>query len=233
MSPRRDGAVLVDLAHMMTSIPVRAAAVLAAVALFAGSANTGLAMPEQSDQSGETSPTYQVLRQDVIINADIWARKPEMMAAGLGFTTIEGVPNLGTSDVALSKTLAVLAGGTWNNVTCTNGQTPPLSSFTSAATPAGIRETFGQNVYYADGLPVGPEKPDDRDLRALPALGELPGGITGAQAGSPPIRACRVERSSPPEVRYRLRPLNSSPAGTVPVQTVATMSPSTTSASIT
>jgi hypothetical protein len=154
MSPRRDGAVLVDLAHMMTSIPVRAAAVLAAVALFAGSANTGLAMPEQSDQSGETSPTYQVLRQDVIINADIWARKPEMMAAGLGFTTIEGVPNLGTSDVALSKTLAVLAGGTWNNVTCTNGQTPPLSSFTSASTPQGVRATYGQDVYYSDGLPV-------------------------------------------------------------------------------
>jgi hypothetical protein len=56
--------------------------------------------------------------------------------------------------VTLSKTLAVLAGGTWNNVTCPNGQTPPLSSFTSAATPAGIRETFGQNVYYSDGLPV-------------------------------------------------------------------------------
>ena len=140
---------------MMTSIPVRAAAVLAAVALFAGSANTGLAMPEQSDQGGGgTPPTYQVLRQDVIINADIWARKPEIMAAGLGFTNIVGVPNLSTGDGTLSKTLAVLAGGTWNNVRCANGRTPPLSSFTSASTPQGVRATYGQDVYYSDGLPV-------------------------------------------------------------------------------
>jgi hypothetical protein len=146
---------------MMTSIPLRAAAVLAAVALFAGSANTGLAMPEHNGQSGQsgqsgapTPPTYQVLRQDVIINADIWARKPEMMAAGLGFTNIVGVPNLSTSDVTLSKTLAVLAGGTWNNVRCTNGQTPPLSSFTSASTPQGVLALYGEAAYYSDGLPV-------------------------------------------------------------------------------
>ena len=146
---------------MTTSVPVRVAAVLAAVALFAGSANTGLAMPQKSDQSDQsdqsaapTPPTYQVLRQDVIINADIWARKPEIMAAGLGFTNIVGVPNLSTGDVTLSKTLAQLAGGTWNNVHCANGQTPPLSSFTSASTPAGVRALYGEAVYYSDGLPV-------------------------------------------------------------------------------
>src|SRR5580700_8779796 len=47
------------------------------------------------------------------------------------------------------------------------------------------------------------------------------------------IRACRVERSSPPEVRYRLSPLPiSAPPGSVPVQRAATISPSATSASI-
>jgi hypothetical protein len=56
--------------------------------------------------------------------------------------------------VTLSKTLAVLAGGTWNNVSCTNGQTPPLASYTSASTPQGVRAYYGQNVYYSDGLPV-------------------------------------------------------------------------------
>ena len=61
---------------------------------------------------------YQVLRRDVIINADMWAKKPEMMAAGLGFTTIIGVPDLSTSNLALSKTLTLLAGGTWNTVHC-------------------------------------------------------------------------------------------------------------------
>jgi hypothetical protein len=137
---------------MVISVAARAAALLAAAAVTAGSANAGLATPERS--GGRTPPTYQVLRQDVIINADIWARKPEMMAAGLGFTNIIGVPNLSTGDVPLSKTLAVLAGGTWNNVRCTNGQTPPLSSFTSAVTPGSVRTTYGQDVYYSDGLPV-------------------------------------------------------------------------------
>jgi hypothetical protein len=137
---------------MPIPFPVRTAAVLAGVALSAVSANAVLATPEQA--VAKTPPTYQVLRQDVIINADIWARKPEMMAAGLGFTNIVGVPNLSTSDVTLSKTLAVLAGGTWNNVRCANGQTPPLSSFTSASTPQGVRDLYGEAAYYSDGLPV-------------------------------------------------------------------------------
>jgi hypothetical protein len=137
----------------MIALPVRAAAVLAAMAVSAVSANVGLASPERSSAAGPP-PTYQVLRQDVIINADIWAAKPEMMAAGLGFTSIVGVPNLSTSNVTLSKTLAVLAGGTWNHVHCTSGQTPPLASYTSASTPAGVRQFYGQNVYYSDGLPV-------------------------------------------------------------------------------
>jgi hypothetical protein len=133
-------------------LPVRIAAVLAAAVVSAASANAGLAATESS--VAKTPVTYQVLRQDVIINADIWAAKPEMMAAGLGFTNIVGVPNLSTSNVPLSKTLAVLAGGTWNSVRCTNGQTPPLSSYTSASTPQGVRQYYGENVYYSDGLPV-------------------------------------------------------------------------------
>jgi hypothetical protein len=133
-------------------LPVRIGAVLGAAAVSAASANAGLAATRSSVAA--TPITYQVLRQDVIINADIWAAKPEMMAAGLGFTSIVGVPNLSTSDVTLSKTLAVLAGGTWNNVRCTSGQTPPLASYTSASTPAGVRKYWGQAVYYSDGLPV-------------------------------------------------------------------------------
>src|SRR6266436_1258259 len=63
-----------------------------------------------------------------------------------------------------------------------------------------------------------------------------PGGFGTPQdphEGMVPIRACRVERSSPPEVRYRLSPLPiSAPPGSVPVQAAATISPSATSASI-
>jgi hypothetical protein len=151
MSVHFDGRFLIDLADMMISVLARATALLA-LAVSAGSANAGLAMPEQG--GGKAPLSYQILRQDVIINADIWARKPEMMAAGLGFTSIVGVPNLSTSDVGLSKTLTVLAGGTWNNVHCADGQTPPLSSYTSASTPSGVRSYYGEDVYYSDGLPV-------------------------------------------------------------------------------
>jgi hypothetical protein len=138
---------------MLASVSIRMGALLGAAVLSAASANAGMATPKSSSV-GATSLGYQVLRQDVIVNADIWAKKPEMMAAGLGFTGIVGVPNLATSNVTLSKTLAVLAGGTWNNVQCSDGQTPPLSSYTSASTPSGVRWTYGQDVYYSDGLPV-------------------------------------------------------------------------------
>jgi hypothetical protein len=99
--------------------------------------------------------TYRVLRRDVIINADIWNRRPEMMAAGLGFTSIIGVPGLTTTNVPLSRTLTVLGGGAWNsNVHCSGGQAPPLASYTSSATPSAIRSLYGEDVYYSDGLPV-------------------------------------------------------------------------------
>ena len=97
---------------------------------------------------------YRILRQDVIVNADIWNRRPEIMAAGLGFTGIIGVPDLSASNVTLSKTLAVLAGGTWNKLQCAPGQTPSLANYTSAASPSGVRFYYGQSVYYSDGLPV-------------------------------------------------------------------------------
>ena len=61
----------------------------AGIAGAAGSANAGVG--GLSQRAGKTPATYKILRQDVIINADIWARKPEMMAAGLGFTNIVGV----------------------------------------------------------------------------------------------------------------------------------------------
>lgn len=137
---------------MLTTVSVRIAAVLAAAGLAAGQAGGSQPMPKAS---GGTPPySYRVLRRDVIINADIWNARPEMMAAGLGFTAIIGVPDLSTSNGTLSKTLAVLAGGTWNDVRCADGQAPPLASFTSAATPSSIRATYGQDVYYSDGLPV-------------------------------------------------------------------------------
>lgn len=136
---------------MLTAV-FRSSAVLAAAALSITGV-TGSSTPAKRS-APMTSPGYQVLRRNVIINADIWNKKPEMMAAGLGFTSIIGVPNLSTSNLALSRTLAILAGGTWNTVHCAPGETPSLSDYTSAVTPSGVRTTYGQDVYYSDGLPV-------------------------------------------------------------------------------
>ena len=115
----------------------------------------GHGTPTASASNGSKEPLgYRVLHRNVIINADIWNKKPEMMAAGLGFTSIIGVPNLSTSKLALSKTLTRLAGGTWNTLHCAPGQTPSLASYTSAVTPSGVQAIWGQKVYYSDGLPV-------------------------------------------------------------------------------
>lgn len=142
----------------MVSRSTGVAVTLAAATLMAAApaAASGVQQPTASGRSASSKVpyTYRVLRRNVIINADIWNRKPEMMAAGLGFENIVGVPNLSTSNVGLSSTLARLAGGTWNSVHCTNGQTPPLASYTSASTPSGVRSLYGQDVYYSDGLPV-------------------------------------------------------------------------------
>ena len=142
---------------MITPRAARVAAFLAIsiAAAVPAAAASGPAAGTATGSGSQLPYTYRVLRRDVIINADIWNRKPEMMAAGLGFTNIIGVPGITTSNVPLSRTLTVLAGGAWNsNVHCSNGQTPPLSSYTSAATPSAIRSTYGQDVYYSDGLPV-------------------------------------------------------------------------------
>ena len=64
---------------MTIRFPIRTAAVLAATALALASANASLATPRSSVPA--TPPTYQVLRQDVIINADIWAAPPDDTAA--------------------------------------------------------------------------------------------------------------------------------------------------------
>lgn len=95
-----------------------------------------------------------VLREDVLISADAWDPQPKMLAAGLGFTDIIGVPELSIDDLALTRTQVLLAGGAWNDATCTAGGEPELSSYTSAASPEAIESLYGAATYYADGLPI-------------------------------------------------------------------------------
>ncbi len=93
------------------------------------------AVPPAPLAAGGGSPTYRLLKQDVIVNADVWAKRPKMIAAGLGFTNIIGVPGLTTDDLARSEQLARAAGGAWNTIACASGESPTLAAYTSASTP--------------------------------------------------------------------------------------------------
>lgn len=114
--------------------------------LFLGAPRAGAADPQPTR-------TSQQLKRDVLINADMWRRKPAMLAGGLGFTDIIGVPNAGSSDLAVAEQAVRAAGGTWlEDLQCE--ATPVASDHTSAATPAGIAFGYGFPVLNNAGLPV-------------------------------------------------------------------------------
>ena len=59
------------------------------------------------------------LMQDQLVNADYWETEPRILAAGLGFTDIIGVPGLDSSDLDTQKASTLAAGGAWNIVVTT------------------------------------------------------------------------------------------------------------------
>lgn len=101
--------------------------------------------PTLAQQDGP-SPTYRQLRQDVIANSDLWSPVPEILSAGYGFDNIIGVEG-GEAEVRA-------AGGTWNTVTCSNGQAPARNVLTSSPTPENVAAVYDHTVHFADGLPV-------------------------------------------------------------------------------
>ena len=125
--------------------------VVVVIAVLAVLACTTLVVQKLRQQ---TSLPYELLRRDTIVNADLWDREPRMMAAGLGFTNIIGVPGITAEDPTLSKTLVELAGGTWNTVKCAAGQEPTLSNYTATVESSSLRNAYGQVVFYSDGLPI-------------------------------------------------------------------------------
>lgn len=115
-------------------------AAAAAAAVAGASVDAGaLTTPQATRAATGPTPTSRLLHRDVLINADIWDRRPRMLAAGLGFTNIIGVPGPSTSDLAASEARVRAVGGTWNRVSCAAGETPPLSAYTSASTPSRWR----------------------------------------------------------------------------------------------
>lgn len=131
------------------------AALLLAGVLLHGCDSADDIPPTQPASSQPAGPTasYLLLKQDVLINADLWDTQPRMLAAGLGFTEIIGVEGLDVDQPGLSEELVRAAGGTWNTVFCTQGDAT-LDDFTSAVTPTQVANTFGYSVERSDGLPV-------------------------------------------------------------------------------
>ncbi len=100
------------------------------------------------DNPDPGSQPYQTfLQRDLLINADMWDTQPRMIAAGLGFTNIIGVPGLADG----TEELARAAGGAWNVVT---GSMPNLRAFTACTSPDQVANTYGWPVEFCDGLPV-------------------------------------------------------------------------------
>lgn len=82
-----------------------------------------------------------VIQRDTLINADLFSPKPEILSAGYGFEGIIGVKG-GEAEVRA-------AGGTWNHVTCTHGETPSRRVLTSSVEP-----NPGLPVDHADAMPI-------------------------------------------------------------------------------
>ena len=99
------------------------------------------------------NPLYVQLMQDQLTNADYWEAEPRILAAGLGFTDIIGVPGLDSSDLDTQKSSTLAAGGAWN-VVVTTLATIAQRAYTSAIGPNGVTTGYGWPVQFCDGLPI-------------------------------------------------------------------------------
>lgn len=101
-----------------------------------------LSFPEEA--RAEPSLSYQLLMQDILINADLWDTVPRILASDYAFEGIIGV--------AINEADVRAAGGTWNTVT--GSDNAPDRAYTSAMSPSGAAFSFGYPVHFADALPV-------------------------------------------------------------------------------
>ncbi|MBN8869025.1 MAG: hypothetical protein J0H66_03985 [Solirubrobacterales bacterium] len=102
----------------------------------------------------DPTATSQLLKKDVLVGADMWTWKPQMLAGGLGFNAILGVPGLDGNPTVDEARQAVLdVNGAWlDDLTCS--VEPALGDYSSAASPTGIGFAYGWPVDYGDGMPL-------------------------------------------------------------------------------
>ena len=130
-------------------------AALLACGCGGSNSNFGAALNPAPSSNPSASPQpllpFQVLKQDVLIAADMWDTQPRILAAGLGFTDIIGVPGLNANDLSTGEVAVRAVGGTWNDVT---GAAPNLGAFTSAVSTQQVLATFGALVVQGDAMPI-------------------------------------------------------------------------------
>lgn len=100
-----------------------------------------------------SSTIYLAMMQDVIINADLWSDKPEILSASYGFDGILGIPD------PFNERTVRNAGGAWDALICNktldNGMWQFLpDNMTSSADVQQIINGFGFPSYFGDGIPV-------------------------------------------------------------------------------
>ncbi len=106
----------------------------------------------QAPDPAKRAPAYIQLQRDVLINADLWSDKPQILAANYGFEGIIGVPGVLGAD---NLPLAVAAGAGVNLDFAALDPEPPLRNLTSAASPIGVVAAgFGAAPRFADAMPI-------------------------------------------------------------------------------
>lgn len=105
------------------------------------------------EPTGEPNALYELLREDVLTNADYYSDTPEILGASLGFTHILGVPGL-TGTTSTDEALARAAGGSWETLSSSSASTAPTRAYTSAASVDGIAANYGYPVKYTGGFPI-------------------------------------------------------------------------------
>jgi len=118
-------------------------------------AQPGGSTPSDDTQQDELPAAYVAIMTDQLIEADYWQEEPAILAAGLGFTDINGIPDLGTPGQTLDamEQLVREYGGGWHDVTSTADDIAQRAR-TSSNSVFGMTETFGYASPSGDGLPM-------------------------------------------------------------------------------
>ncbi len=129
-------------------LPVTLKTPILILSLFvAGNLPASAEIPDPGLDGPFPTATYLSLKQDILIEADLWRDTPEILAANYAF---EG--NIGI--LPLNKTGVIAAGGTWMDLPPEMAERAPTRAFTSAASVPSTAATYGYPVHNADAMPI-------------------------------------------------------------------------------